>query len=109
MFICSHSSTILILWKLAKASDQSLPDLPNQPDFSGEQFVVDETGEFIRSDPRLLLTSTNFSIDEIFERVNALGGLVIPAHVETDFVWSLSQPGPDLGRMERACPGDLTP
>src|SRR5690349_17322929 len=62
--------------------DRSLPDLPNQPDFFGEQFVVDETGEFIRTEPRLLLNSTGFSIDEIFARVRALGGLVIPAHVE---------------------------
>jgi 3',5'-nucleoside bisphosphate phosphatase len=60
---------------------RSLPDLPNQPEFFGEQFVVDETGEFLRNEPRLLLTSTGFSIDEIFERVKALGGIVIPAHV----------------------------
>jgi len=62
--------------------DNSLPDLLNQPAFFGEQFIVDETGDFIRSETRLLLTSTSFSIDEIFERVDALGGLVIPAHVE---------------------------
>ena len=49
--------------------DNSLPDLPNQPGFLGEQFVVDETGDFLRSETRLLLTSTGFSIDEIFERV----------------------------------------
>jgi 3',5'-nucleoside bisphosphate phosphatase len=62
--------------------DAALPDLPNRPDFFGEQLVVDEEGEFIRTMPRLLLTSTRFSIDEIYARVNALGGLVIPAHVE---------------------------
>jgi PHP family Zn ribbon phosphoesterase len=62
--------------------DHALPDLPNQPEFLGEQFVVDETGEFVRTEPRLLLTSTSFSIDEIFVRVQDLGGLVIPAHVE---------------------------
>lgn len=62
--------------------DKSLPDLQNQADFFGEQFVVDETGEFIRRETRLLLTSTHFSIDEIFDRVNSLGGMVIPAHVE---------------------------
>jgi PHP family Zn ribbon phosphoesterase len=60
----------------------ALPDLPNQREFFGEQFVVDETGGFVRDEKRLLLTSTGFTIDEIFERVNALGGLVIPAHVE---------------------------
>jgi PHP family Zn ribbon phosphoesterase len=62
--------------------NDSLPDLPNQPGFFGEQFVVEETGDFIRSEERLLLTATGMSIDEIFERVSALGGLVIPAHVE---------------------------
>ena len=62
--------------------DQALPNLLNHPDYLGEQFVVDETGEYLRTEPRLLLTSTNLSIDEIFKRVNALGGLVIPAHVE---------------------------
>ena len=62
--------------------DRSLPDLPNQPEFFGEQFVVDETGEFVRGEPRMLLTSTCFSIDEIFDRVRTLGGIVIPAHVE---------------------------
>ena len=62
--------------------NESLPDTLNSAEFFGEQFVVDEQGEYIRTEPRMLLTSTRFSIDEVFERVNALGGLVIPAHVE---------------------------
>ena len=62
--------------------NDALPDVLNQPGFFGEQFVVDETGDFICNEPRLLLTSTRFSIDEIFERVGSLGGLTIPAHIE---------------------------
>ena len=62
--------------------DTALPNLPNDTEYFGEQFIVDDTGEFIRSEPRLLLNSTDFSIDRIFERVTALGGIVIPAHVE---------------------------
>ena len=62
--------------------DCALPDIPNEPPYLGEQFVVDETGELLRNEPRLLLNSTAFSIDEIFERVKALGGIAIPAHVE---------------------------
>ena len=69
----------LAIWQ--SAVDASLPDMQNNAEFFGDQFVVDESGEFIRSEPRMLLTSTDFSIDEIFERVNTLGGLVIPAHV----------------------------
>ena len=62
--------------------NESLPDTLNRAEFFGEQFVVDEQGEYIRTEPRMLLSSTRFSIDDVFERVNALGGLVIPAHVE---------------------------
>lgn len=62
--------------------DEALPSKPNRPDFFGEQFVVDETGEFVRSEARLLAAATRLSIDEIFERVPRLGGIVIPAHIE---------------------------
>lgn len=62
--------------------DHSLPDELNPADHLGEQFVVDEHGEFIRSEARLLLTATEFSIEEIIEHVNLLSGIVIPAHVD---------------------------
>jgi PHP family Zn ribbon phosphoesterase len=62
--------------------DLSLPDELNPADHLGEQFVVDEHGEFIRSEARLLLTATEFSIEEIIEHVNHLSGIVIPAHVD---------------------------
>ncbi len=61
--------------------DRVMPALENNVDFFGEQFVVDETGDFIRRENRLLLTSANISLDEAVRRVTALGGLVIPAHV----------------------------
>lgn len=61
--------------------DLSLPDELNPADYLGEQFVVDENGDYVRTETRLMLTSTKFSIEEVIERVNQLGGLVIPAHV----------------------------
>lgn len=81
-----HLLTLFETWdeleKWQADVDAALPGQKNQAEFFGEQFVVDETGEFIRSEQRLLLTATHFSIDEIFERVPALGGIVIPAHIE---------------------------
>lgn len=62
--------------------DRALPDQQNRPEFFGEQFIVDETGDFLRHETRLLLTSLHLSIDEVFARVRQLGGLVIPAHVD---------------------------
>lgn len=61
--------------------DERLPDIPNRPDFFGEQFIVDETGEFIRHEARLLSNSIDASIEETARFVHSLGGLFIPAHV----------------------------
>jgi len=63
------------------AVDLYLPDLPNRPDYFGDQYVVDASGDFVRHESRLLLTSANLSLHEAVEGVRALGGLAIPAHV----------------------------
>jgi len=61
--------------------DQNLPDIQNRPDFFGEQFVVDETGDFLRREERLLLCSSTISLEQAWRKVKDLGGLFIPAHV----------------------------
>jgi predicted metal-dependent phosphoesterase TrpH len=61
--------------------DANMPPLENNIEFFGEQFVVDETGEFIRREHQLLLTSADLSLKEAVTAVNKLGGLAIPAHV----------------------------
>jgi 3',5'-nucleoside bisphosphate phosphatase len=61
--------------------DRSLPDLSNNIEFFGEQFIVDDTGDFIRREDRLLLTSSSLTIQDAWRHVNGLGGLLIPAHV----------------------------
>jgi 3',5'-nucleoside bisphosphate phosphatase len=61
--------------------DAALPELQNRPEFFGEQFVVDATGDFVRREERLLLTSCSLTLEEACQQAAALGGLVIPAHV----------------------------
>jgi len=65
-----------------KVVDLALPSLKNSPEHFGEQFVVDETGEFIRREERLLIVSTNLTLTKAWLTVNAIGGLFIPAHVD---------------------------
>ena len=59
-----------------------LPPLENNIEYFGEQFVVDETGEFIRRETQLLLTSAHIALSEAVTEVTRLGGLAIPAHVD---------------------------
>ncbi len=59
-----------------------LPARKNDERFFGAQFVVDAQGEYVRTEERLLLTSTDLSVEEIVQGVAAAGGLAIPAHVD---------------------------
>ena len=70
------------LREMQKRVDQCMPGLNNRPDYFGEQFVVDSTGDFIRREEKLLLTSCSLTIIEACRYVNELGGLLIPAHVD---------------------------
>lgn len=65
-----------------KTVDQRLPNIPNNIEYFGEQFVVDASGEFIRREERLLINSAEIGLEEAAAQVNALGGLAIPAHVD---------------------------
>jgi hypothetical protein len=60
----------------------SLPPVPNRPEVLGPQFVVDETGEFVREEERLLLASMGLPVEAVVEKVCELGGLAIAAHVD---------------------------
>jgi 3',5'-nucleoside bisphosphate phosphatase len=65
-----------------KVVDSILPDRANNPEFFGEQFIVDASGDFIRREERLLIVSAEIGLDEAAEQVQALGGFAIPAHVD---------------------------
>lgn len=59
-----------------------LPPIRNDPELFGDQLVVDEEDEIVRSLEKLLLSPVPLSLEEVVERVKARGGLVIPAHVD---------------------------
>jgi len=69
---------IMLLQKLVS---ETLPPILNDAEHFGEQFVVDETGDFIRREEQLLLVSSSLSLNDAWKVVTDLGGLFIPAHV----------------------------
>lgn len=79
--------------------DKSLPDLKNNIEYLGEQFVVDKEGDFVRREERLLITSSSLSVYEACKIVTELDGLFIPAHVNREAYGIISHLGaipPDL-------------
>ncbi|MGD9517928.1 MAG: PHP domain-containing protein [Armatimonadota bacterium] len=61
---------------------EHLPGLPNNERLFGKQQLLDELGNVIGLDRRLLVTATDLRIDEIAEMVCGREGLAVPAHVD---------------------------
>jgi len=60
----------------------ALPARANRPEVFGAQWAVDHRGDYVRTIDRLLAASTALGVAEVAEGVEALGGLVIAAHVD---------------------------
>jgi PHP family Zn ribbon phosphoesterase len=58
--------------------------LDNAAAHFGPQFLVDAAGDFVAEDTRMRKAPARVGIEEAARAVHALGGLVIPAHVERD-------------------------
>ncbi len=76
--------TIDQLYALQRIIDQNLPVLPNQAEHLGVQLIVNKDGDFVAFEERLLLTSVQLSLSDLFQNVKELDGLFIPAHIDRD-------------------------
>lgn len=56
--------------------------IKNNPDIFGEQLILDGSDIQIGSEENLLINATDISFDDVFEPVQALGGIAIPAHID---------------------------
>lgn len=59
-----------------------LPGTANNPDYFGDQVVVDEEDNIVRHEEKLLLNALDISVPELVDLVRRHDGLVVPAHVE---------------------------
>lgn len=66
------------------ALEPSMPILPNNPDFFGDQFFVDETDEILGSENRQLISSLDLDLDELTEMIRRYEGVPVPAHIGAD-------------------------
>jgi PHP family Zn ribbon phosphoesterase len=72
---------------------EHLPQIPNDPEFFGDQPVVDEEGNILEFEERLLINSIDYSLNEIRSQVLQRGGLFIPAHFDKESLSLISQLG----------------
>jgi len=79
-----------------------LPPIDNDPDYFGDQVVVDENDTIIRFEKRLLLNSSAISIDDAVAWARAHGSLVIPSHIDSPTFGIVTQ----LGFVSEGIPFD---
>ena len=72
---------------------RNLPEIPNNPDYFGDQVVVDERETILGFEERLLLQSVSMDVEEVCFKAHSFGGLVFPAHIDRDSFSIRSQLG----------------
>jgi predicted metal-dependent phosphoesterase TrpH len=71
----------------------ALPNIPNDPEFFGDQVIVDENENILGFEPKALINSVEWSLEETLEIVERHGGFAFPAHVDAPANSILSQLG----------------
>ncbi len=61
---------------------EAMPPVMNIPEKMGDQVYVDDEENILGEVDKYLVTSADFSLEELAYRTRELGGLVIPAHVD---------------------------
>jgi len=67
-----------------KYTYEFLPSVSNNPQYFGDQLLVDEDDNIIGRENKLLLNSLDLSLEEIEQKVKQEGGVVIPAHIDKE-------------------------
>jgi len=65
----------------------------NNAETFGEQLVMNEQGEVLRSNVRLLIGATGLSLEQVVWTIHRLGGIAIAAHVDRPSFSVISQLG----------------
>ncbi len=89
---------LLFALKLQEMIYNNLPG-DNDEDAFGIQVVVNEAGEVLDFNKRLLIGASTLSVNEVVELIHSLNGLAIAAHIDRESFSLISQLGfipPDL-------------
>ncbi|MEG0494674.1 MAG: hypothetical protein RR564_00235 [Eubacterium sp.] len=61
---------------------EHLPNIMNQKDLFGPQYVMNAEDEVIDEVDKLLISATDIGITELSKIVKTIGGIIVPAHID---------------------------
>jgi 3',5'-nucleoside bisphosphate phosphatase len=71
----------------------SLLSVKNEPDFFGDQVVIDSEENILRYEEKALINSSRWNFEQLLEKINSAGGFALPAHVDAHSYSIISQLG----------------
>ena len=83
--LLSYFNKLNDLKKYGKIIYEGLDKIKNDEDKFGPQILVDENDEFIGKEDRLLINSTDYSINELVSLTYQHNGIPVPSHAERSF------------------------
>ena len=83
--LLSYFNNLNDLKKYGKIIYKGLDEIKNDEDKFGPQILVDENDEFVGKEERLLINSTDYSIDELVNLTHQYNGIPVPSHAERSF------------------------
>lgn len=90
----------------------SLPDIPNQPEKFGDQPIIDEDEGILGFAEKFLISASGFDVSSLVEQTHALGGLIIPAHIDRQVYGIIAQlgflPDEEFDAVELTAYGDAS-
>jgi PHP family Zn ribbon phosphoesterase len=81
-----HAIVLFDDWQKASSFASELYDsllpIDNDPDYFGDQVVINSAEEIVRFEERALINSSIWSFDQVIEQVQIYDGFIFPAHVD---------------------------
>ncbi len=71
----------------------SLLPIANDPDFFGDQVIIDENENILKVEPRALINSSTWDLETTAQMISAFDGFTVPAHIDAPVNSILSQLG----------------
>ena len=71
----------------------SLLPIANDPDYFGDQVIIDENENILKVEPLALINSSMWDLSTVVERIQAFGGFAVPAHIDATVNSVISQLG----------------
>ena len=61
---------------------EHLPDISNDPEIFGHQWVMDDADNILAEEAKLLTSATSIGLYDVAALLRSLGGIAIPAHID---------------------------